>query len=440
MKVAVIGTGYVGLVTGTCFAEMGNTVRCVDIDQAKVDSLKRGMVTIYEPGLEEIFKQNIEQGRLHFTTSLKQGISGAEVIFLALPTPPGADGAADLSFVLGVADELGPLLKEYVVIVDKSTVPVGTAERVRERISRTTKTLFDVVSNPEFLREGCAVNDFMQPDRIVVGTGSKRAQKVMAELYEPFTRQGSPLMFMSERSAEITKYAANTFIAMKISFMNEISNLCERLGADVDSVRDGIGADERIGKKYLQAGIGYGGSCFPKDVEALQHIAHENEFDFRLVQAVNQVNARQKQHLVNKINAYYKGKIEGKTFALWGLAFKPETDDVREAPALEIIRGLTAAGAHVKAYDPEAMPNVKKFHADIPNLSFAKNEYDALKDADALIIATEWGMFKEPDFAKMKKLLKAPTIFDGRNLYNTESMQKTGFYYNSIGRKVVERA
>jgi UDPglucose 6-dehydrogenase len=440
MNIAVVGTGYVGLVTGTCFAEMGNQVHCVDIDETKVKKLKEGFVPIYEPGLKELCERNINEKRLRFTTSLAEGVKDTEVIFLALPTPPGGDGGADLSFVLGVSDDLGPLLKNYAVIVDKSTVPVGTAERVTARIAQHTKTPFDVVSNPEFLREGCAVGDFMHPDRIVIGTSSSRAQKIMEQLYEPFTRQGNPLIFMDERSAEITKYAANTFLAMKISFMNEIATLCERLDADIDAVREAVGADARIGNRFLNAGIGYGGSCFPKDVEALQHIAFENEFDFKIIQAVSDVNARQKQHLVNKIAAYYKGKLEGKTFALWGLAFKPETDDIREAPALEIIAGLTAAGARIQAYDPEAIENVKKFHPNLTNVSFGKDQYEALKNADALIIATEWDIFREPDFANMKKILKTPTIFDGRNLYGLEAMQKAGFYYNSIGRKVVRGA
>ncbi len=440
MKIAVVGTGYVGLVTGTCFAEMGNSVRCIDIDKAKVEKMKQGTVPIYEPHLEGLFKRNIREGRIDFTTSLPDGIEDAQVIFLALPTPPGVDGSADLSFIVDVAGKLGPLLKKYTIIVDKSTVPVGTAELVTKEIAKHAKVPFDVVSNPEFLREGSAVDDFMAPDRVVVGTTSKRARKIMQELYGPFLRQGSEVVCMDERSAEITKYAANTFIAMKISFMNEIANLCEALGANVDAVREGIGADERIGKRYLQAGIGYGGSCFPKDVKALQHTAKEIGYDFKIINAVSDVNARQKQRLAQKIMAYYNGDIAGKTFALWGLAFKAETDDIREAPALEIVEALVAAGAHIKAYDPEAMANVKKFHGDIANLSLGADQYAVLKNADALIVATEWDMFRTPDLERVKKSLKTPVVFDGRNLYSLDSMEEAGFYYNSIGRRVVHDA
>jgi UDPglucose 6-dehydrogenase len=440
MRVAVVGTGYVGLVTGTCFAEMGNEVVCVDIDETKVANMQKGRVPIYEPQLEELFAKNIAAGRLRFTTSLAEGVKGAQVIFLALPTPPGGDGAADLSFVLDVSDKLGPLLADYTVLVDKSTVPVGTAARVAERIGKRAKVDFDVVSNPEFLREGFAVSDFMKPDRIVVGTQSRRARAVMEALYEPFTRVGSQLIFMDERSAEMTKYAANSFLATKISFMNEIANLCERLGADADAVREGIGTDERIGKRFLYPGIGYGGSCFPKDVQALNHTAQSNGYDFKILEAVMAVNERQKQQLVNKVVEYYDGKIEGKNFALWGLAFKPDTDDIREAPALEVIKNLTEMGASIRAYDPEAMDNVKRLHADNKKLTFGADLYDVLNGADALLIATEWEVFRAPDFSKIKKLLKKPVIFDGRNLYSLKEVRQAGFYYNSIGRKVIERA
>lgn len=437
MKIAVVGTGYVGLVTGTCFAETGNTVTCVDIDEAKVKKMRAGKVPIYEPGLEDLFTRNIQEGRLEFTTSLKEGIKGAEVIFLALPTPPGEDGSADLSYILGVADELGKILNTFAVIVDKSTVPVGTAERVQRHIANNAKTRFAVVSNPEFLREGFAVSDFLKPDRIVIGSSSKKAQVIMERLYEPFTRQGSQLLHMDERSAEITKYAANAFLATKISFMNEIANLCERAGADVDAVREGIGSDERIGKRFLFPGIGYGGSCFPKDVLALQRTATEYEYDFKILEAVTQVNVHQKLHLVNKLNDYYKGKLEGKTFALWGLAFKANTDDIREAPALEIIKSLTQAGAAVVAYDPEAAANAKAVMGDTKGLKFVSDSYEALTGADALIIATEWDEFKSPDFARLKQALKQPVIFDGRNLYDLESVKGTGFYYASIGREII---
>src|SRR6185436_3963144 len=431
MNITVIGTGYVGLVTGTCFAETGNHVICVDIDETKVESLRKGKVPIYEPDLETLFKRNIAEKRLSFTTSLAEGIKHAEIIFLALPTPPNGDGAADLSFVLGVADDLGKLLKKYAVIIDKSTVPVGTAKRVHECIAKNAQQDFDVVSNPEFLREGFAVSDFLKPDRIVIGTTSKKAQKYMEELYEPFVRQGAPLIFMDERSAEMTKYAANSFLATKISFMNEIANLCEKLGADVDAVRLGIGADERIGKRFLFPGIGYGGSCFPKDVLALSHTAHEYDYDFKILGAVNAVNDYQKLRLVHKVMNYYGDSIKGKTFALWGLAFKPDTDDIREAPALEIIKELTLAGAKVVAYDPEAMPNVHRQFKDNKELSFKDDAYAALQSADALLIATEWAEFRTLDVEKARRQLKEPVIFDGRNLYDLEAMQGTGFYYES---------
>lgn len=432
MKIAVVGTGYVGLVTGTCFAETGNNVVCVDVDKTKVDKLSSGEITIYEPGLEKIFLRNIKEERLHFTTDLASVVSNAEIIFLALPTPPGADGAADLRYVLGVAEQLGKLLKDYKVIVNKSTVPVGTADKVRTAIAQNYKGEFDVVSNPEFLREGVAVDDFMKPDRVVVGTRSDRARKVMSDLYAPFVRQGNPVLFMDERSSELTKYAANSFLAMKISFMNEIAQLCERMGADVDMVRRGIGSDERIGKRFLFPGIGYGGSCFPKDVQALVHSAEEIHYDFKILKAVEQINAHQKLHLVEKIKAHYKGNLKGKHFALWGLAFKPNTDDIREAPALAIIEALLKEGASVSAYDPEAMQNVKQTLGD--KISYATSQYQALEQADALLIATEWSEFRTPDFERIEKLLPSKIIFDGRNLFEVSKMRSLGYTYISIGR------
>jgi UDPglucose 6-dehydrogenase len=437
MKIAVVGTGYVGLVTGTCFAETGNDVVCVDIDESKVANMKKGIVPIYEPGLETLFKRNIHEGRLKFSVSLAEGIKGAEIIFLALPTPPGEDGSADLSYILAVADDLGKLLESYTVVIDKSTVPIGTAERVEERIAKDSKAEFDVVSNPEFLREGFAVEDFMKPNRVVIGTSSKKARKLIAELYKPFVRQGNPIYFMDERSAEMTKYAANSFLATKISFMNEIANLCELLGANVDQVRLGIGSDERIGNRFLFPGIGYGGSCFPKDVMAIQKIANDNGSSLKILEAVTEVNKFQKKQLVHKVMNYYKGDVSGKVFALWGLAFKPDTDDIREAPALDIIKDLTAAGAKIVAYDPEAMPNVKKLLTTNKSLSFVDDEYAALNKADALLIATDWPVFRSPDYKKIKQDLAKPIIFDGRNLYDLETMKSQGFYYESMGRGIV---
>jgi UDPglucose 6-dehydrogenase len=442
MRIAVIGTGYVGLVTGTCFAETGNTVICVDIDKTKVNKLSSGEITIYEPGLEKLFLRNQKEGRLTFTQSLNDAIVDAEIIFLALPTPPGADGAADLKYILGVADDLGKLLKptDYKVIIDKSTVPVGTAEKVRHSILKTggdgIANAFDVVSNPEFLREGVAVDDFMKPDRVVIGTESEKAKKILNDLYAPFVRQGNPLIFMDEKSAELTKYAANAFLAVKISFMNEIAQMCELLDADVDMVRKGIGSDERIGKRFLFPGIGYGGSCFPKDVQALAMSADEVGYDFKILDAVMDVNAKQKLHLIPKIKSFFNDDIAGKHFALWGLSFKPNTDDVREAPAFYMIDALLAAGATVSAFDPEGMPNTKITYEG--KISFAANQYEALHDADALIIATEWNEFRTPDFDKIIASLKTKTIFDGRNLFDPSQMEKLGFHYESIGRKVVE--
>ncbi len=435
MKITVVGTGYVGLVTGTCFAETGNEVTCVDIDVNKVAKLSSGQITIYEPGLEKLFERNLKEERLFFTTSLEDGIRDAEVIFLALPTPPGADGAADLSFVLRVADQLGKLLTDYKVIVDKSTVPVGTAEKVTAAIAANAKTAFDVVSNPEFLREGVAVDDFMKPDRVVIGTNSERARKIMGELYAPFVRQGNPIIYMDEKSAELTKYAANSFLATKISFMNEIAVLCEKLGADVDMVRRGIGSDDRIGKRFLFPGIGYGGSCFPKDVQALVKSSEDVNYDFRILNAVMEVNEKQKLFLIPKIKAYFNDDLKGKHFALWGLAFKPNTDDIREAPALYIIDALLAAGATVTVFDPEAMENVKQVVGD--KINYADHQYTCLDKADALIIATEWSVFRTPDFNKISAALKYKAIFDGRNLFEVARMREMGYHYESVGRAAI---
>lgn len=445
MNIGVIGTGYVGLVTGTCFAETGNIVTCVDIDKEKVEKLSSGKITIFEPGLEKLFQRNSKEGRLKFTTSLEDGIKNAKVVFLALPTPPDGDGFADLKYVLKVANDIGKLLKKgnYKIIIDKSTVPVGTAEKVRQIILKSAaesgienaEKIFDVVSNPEFLREGVAVDDFMKPDRVVIGTSSEKSKKILGELYAPYVRQGNPVIYMDERSAELTKYAANSFLAAKISFMNEIAQLCERLGADVDMVRKGMGADERIGRRFLFSGIGYGGSCFPKDVKALSKSAQQVDYNFKILEAVMDVNENQKVHLLPKIKSYFKNNLKGKKIALWGLAFKPNTDDIREAPALRIIEELISHGAVITAYDPEAMPNVKREIGD--KVIYAENQYDALKDADGLVIATEWSEFRTPDFNKIKSLLKHHVIFDGRNLFELNQMKEAGFHYESVGRRVV---
>jgi UDPglucose 6-dehydrogenase len=435
MKIAVVGTGYVGLVTGTCFAETGNTVTCVDIDAAKVKKLQKGEITIYEPGLEKLFLRNQKEERLLFTTSLEEGVKDAVIIFLALPTPPGENGSADLKYVLGVADELGKLITSYKVIVDKSTVPVGTSEKVRDAIAKNCKVEFDVVSNPEFLREGVAVEDFMKPDRVIIGTESEKARKILSDLYAPFVRQGNPVIFMDERSAELTKYAANSFLATKISFMNEVARLCEKFGADVDMVRRGLGSDDRIGKRFLFPGIGYGGSCFPKDVNALVRSAAENDYEFRILRAVMEVNAEQKLHLLPKIKKYFNHNLKGKKFALWGLSFKPNTDDIREAPALDMIDALLQQGASVTAFDPEAMKNAKELLGD--RIQFADNPYDALNEADALLIATEWNEFRTPDFTKMSGRLKNKVIFDGRNLFDLQGMRELDFHYESIGRDTI---
>lgn len=438
MKIAVVGTGYVGLVTGTCFAETGNDVTCVDIDNRKVEKLSSGQITIYEPGLEKLFLRNVKEERLRFTTSLYEGVKDAEIVFLALPTPPGEDGSADLKYILGVAKDLGELMTDYKVIVDKSTVPVGTAEKVYEAISKTYVGDFDVVSNPEFLREGVAVDDFMKPDRVVIGASSERARKVMGELYAPFVRSGNPVIYMDVRSAELTKYAANSFLATKISFMNEIAQLCERLGADVDMVRRGIGSDERIGKRFLFPGIGYGGSCFPKDVQALVKSSTEAGYDFQILNAVMDVNEKQKLHLIPKIKRYFKGNLKGKRFALWGLAFKPNTDDIREAPALYIIDELLKEGASICAHDPEAVNNVRALLGD--KIEYAENQYDCLGGADALIIATEWNEFRTPNFLKIVTALRNKVIFDGRNLFEADAIKELGFYYESVGRAIADPA
>ncbi len=435
MNIAVIGTGYVGLVSGTCFAETGNTVTCVDINAEKVAQMQKGEIPIYEPGLEIIFERNTKQGRLKFTTDLAAAIEKAKIIFLALPTPPGEDGSADLSYVLGVAEQLGKLMKEYKVIVDKSTVPVGTAEKVHAAIAKNATVAFDVVSNPEFLREGAAVEDFMKPDRVVIGTNSQRAKDVMQQLYEPYVRQGNPIIFMDERSAEMTKYAGNAYLATRITFMNEIANLCEKLGADVDMVRKGIGSDKRIGSRFLFPGVGYGGSCFPKDVQALSKMASEYQYDFSVLDAVMAVNEKQRMVIGEKIKAYFGESIKGKRIAIWGLAFKPNTDDIREAPAIYTMNMLLEAGAEIVAFDPEGMPNIKKLFGD--KIRLVANEYDALIDADALAIITEWTEFRTPDLDKMAELMKAKIIFDGRNLYNLKTLQEAGWYYNSIGRQIV---
>ena len=437
MNIAVVGTGYVGLVTGTCFAETGNQVICVDIDEKKVQRMQNGEIPIYEPGLDVLFDRNTRQGRLHFTTDLAAGIREAEIIFLALPTPPGEDGSADLKYILGVAADLSRIIKDYKVIVDKSTVPVGTAEKVHSILAENLSTeLFDVVSNPEFLREGVAVDDFMKPDRVVIGTQSERARKVMKQLYEPFVRQGNPIYFMDERSAEMTKYAANSYLAARISFMNEIANLCERAGANVDAVRVGMGSDSRIGKRFLFPGVGYGGSCFPKDVQALAKTAEDYGYDFKILKSVMNVNTIQKHRLTEKIKAHFGDDLRGKTFAIWGLAFKPNTDDTREAPALYLIEDLLEAGASVKAFDPEAMQHVDAHFKG--KVQMAKDQYEALIGADALAIVTEWSVFRTPSFDVIKKLLKEPVIFDGRNLYDVDDMEGKGFHYESIGRRTVQ--
>lgn len=435
MNICVIGTGYVGLVTGTCLAETGNKVICVDIDEQKVKKMQAGEVPIYEPHLDVYFERNIKAGRLTFTTNLEEGVTNSQILFLALPTPPGEDGSADLSYVLNVAEQLGKIITDYKIIIDKSTVPVGTADLVKQKIAASTTIPFDVVSNPEFLREGYAVDDFMKPDRIVIGTDSDKAKDILGELYAPFVRQGNPIIFMDIRSAELTKYAANSFLATKISFMNEISIICEKLGADVDMVRYGIGTDDRIGKRFLFPGIGYGGSCFPKDVKALVKSSEDVGYHFKILNAVMLVNENQKQVIVHKILTHFNGDINGKKFGLWGLSFKPDTDDVREAPALDIALDLVNKGAVITAYDPESVENTRKVLGD--KITYANDPYEAAVDADALLIATEWGVFRSPDFDLLSSKLKNKLIFDGRNIFSLSKMEELGYTYYSIGRRTI---
>jgi len=434
MKIAVIGTGYVGLVTGTCFAETGNQVTCVDVDEKKVMRLSSGEITIYERGLESLFLRNHRESRIQFTTQLEVAVNDALLIILALPTPPGEDGSADLSYILKVADQLGKIMNGYKIIINKSTVPVGTAEKVKNAVAANFKGEFDVVSNPEFLREGLAVEDFMKPDRVVIGTRSEKAKQIMSDLYAPYVRQGNPIFFMDERSAELTKYAANAFLATKISFMNEVANLCEKMGADVDLIRKAMGSDGRIGQRFLFPGIGYGGSCFPKDVQALSLSSVDAGYDFKILKAVMEVNKLQKKSLIPKIKKVFSNNLSGRKFAIWGLSFKPNTDDVREAPAFNIIDELLQAGAKLIAYDPEAMNNAKQVLGD--KIEYAENQYEALRDCDALIIATEWGEFRTPDFERMLKELKSKYIFDGRNVYRPEKVRELGFHYESVGRNL----
>lgn len=438
MKISVVGTGYVGLVSGTCFAETGVNVTCVDIDERKIEKLNNGFIPIYEPGLEDIYKKNVEKGRLEFSTKLSDSIKEAEVVFIAVGTPPDEDGSADLKYVLGVAREIGKSMDHYLVVVTKSTVPVGTSMKVKNAILEELKKRgedipFDVASNPEFLKEGSAVDDFLKPDRIVIGTESEKAQKVMKKLYKPFLLNGHPILFMDITSSEMTKYAANSMLATKISFINDIANLCEIVGADVDNVRKGIGSDARIGHKFIYPGTGYGGSCFPKDVQALIRTADEHNYSLEILKAVEKVNYRQKEVLFNKLNVYFKGDLKGKKFAMWGLSFKPKTDDMREAPSLVIIERLLAAGATVVAYDPVAMEEAHRILGD--TIGYAKDEYDALIDADALILVTEWSEFRLPNFRVLAKLLVNKLIFDGRNIYDPEELAELGFEYYAIGRK-----
>ena len=435
MNLTVIGTGYVGLVTGTCLADMGNNVTCVDIDEHKVAKMNEGKVPIYEPNLEELFLKNIEGKRLHFTTDLKAAIKNSTVIFLALPTPQDEDGSADLSYVEGVANNLGEFIEDYKIIINKSTVPVGTSDKVKAIISSKTATEFDVVSNPEFLREGFAVKDFMEPQRIIIGTSSEKAKKMLTRLYKPFIDVKRPIIFMDERSSELTKYASNNFLATKITFMNEIANLCEIIGADVDMVRMGMGSDNRIGNRFLYPGIGYGGSCFPKDVNALVKSSDENNYDFKILKSVLEINKKQKKSLVPKVSKFFGNDFSNKKIAIWGLAFKPNTDDIREAPAIDVINELLLKNAEITAYDPEAMPNMKRIYDG--KIGFGTNAYEILEGADCLLICTEWSEFTSPDFNKMKSLMKSPVIFDGRNIFGLDNMKNNKFHYESVGRKVV---
>ncbi len=440
MKISVIGTGYVGLVSGTCFAESGNEVICIDINADKVKKMKNGQIPIYEPGLEALFHRNIKANRLQFSTDLQKGVQHGEIIFLALPTPEDEDGSADLSYVMGVAEKIGEILEKseannYKIIVNKSTVPVGTAEKVTDVIKSKTSKEFDVVSNPEFLREGFAVDDFMKPERVVIGTESPKAQETMKRLYAPFVRSGNPILMMDQRSSEITKYASNSFLAMKITFMNEIANFAERVGADVDKIRIGMGTDSRIGKRFLFPGIGYGGSCFPKDVKALYKTGKDHNYDFKLLESVINVNEKQRRSLIPKVLRQFDNNLQGKKIAMWGLAFKPETDDIREAPALYMIQDLLDAGADLHVFDPEAMDNIRNKFGD--QLSYGKNMYEVVNDANALIVSTEWNVFRSPDLNKVKELMKNPVVFDGRNVYQSDEMAQNGFTYYSVGRKAV---
>lgn len=436
LNITIVGTGYVGLVTGTTLAELGNTVYCVDIDANKVEAMKKGTVPIYEPGLEEMFLRNIQAQRLFFTTELKEALEESEVIYLALPTPPGEDGSADLSYVLSVADQIGSLLKDYKVIVNKSTVPVGTADKVTAAIVAKTDISFDVVSNPEFLREGFAVEDSMNPARVIVGSNSERAQELMSKIYQPFTNTGIPIIFMDEKSSELTKYAANSFLAMKITFMNEIANYCEKVGADVDKVRLGMGSDDRIGHRFLFPGIGYGGSCFPKDVKALIKSGKQEGFDFQILEATENVNQAQKVILISEIEKYFGGNLQGKKIALWGLAFKANTDDIREASSLDNIKILLEKGAEITAFDKIAEENVRKILGN--KISYAKDMYSAVENADCLLIATEWSEFKNPNFDLLAEKMNNKAIFDGRNMFALEQVENTSFYYKSIGRKTMK--
>jgi UDPglucose 6-dehydrogenase len=435
LKISVVGTGYVGLVAGTCFAESGNDVICVDIDENKIKVLKKGKTPIYEPGLEELLKKNINEKRLKFTTDLESTVKKTNIIFLALPTPQSEDGSADLQHVLSVAKQVGKFMNGYKVIVNKSTVPVGTAFKVRDIVKKETKYDFDVVSNPEFLKEGAAINDFLKPDRVVIGTSSEKAAKIMEDVYGPFVRTGKPILFMDELSSELTKYAANSLLATKVTFMNEIANLCEIVGADVNNVRKGVGSDERIGPQFLFPGVGYGGSCFPKDIAALVKTSDDFGYNFRILKSVEDVNHDQKKIIVKKVLKHFNNKVKGKVVAVWGLSFKPNTDDMREAPSISIINELLKHGIKVQAHDPVAIEEAKKKLGT--KIKYFQKNYDALKGADALVVVTEWNEFRRPDFDKMKKLMKGKVIFDGRNIYDPKVMKQTGFTYFAIGRPII---
>jgi UDPglucose 6-dehydrogenase len=432
MRIAIIGTGYVGLVAGTCFADSGNDVTCVDIDERKIRMLQAGEVPIYEPGLEELIRKNSRERRLSFSTELAAAVGPAQVVFIAVGTPEGESGDADLQYVLAAAEQIGRALRQYTVVVDKSTVPVGTADKVREAIARVAKVEFDVVSNPEFLKEGAALEDFLKPDRVVIGVESERARRIMGELYAPFVRTENPILYMDTRSAELAKYAANAMLSTRISFMNDMAVLCEKVGADVDFVRKALGADRRIGYPFLFPGVGFGGSCFPKDVKALVATAREHGLELDLLRAVERTNERQKKLLVNKALKHFGGSVAGRTFGVWGLAFKPKTDDMREAPSIEVIEGLLGKGAQVVAHDPVAERSARRYFGD--RIRYASFPYEALEGVDALFIVTEWNEFRHPDFERMKALMKTPVIFDGRNIYDPARMRELGFTYQGIGR------